>query len=554
MHSATTQSTLTFKGRPLPTPNTTNTDTSIPTQEQLQSTFLPTQATIQHTSDNSLSASSSTLTPEFVHDEVRSLHQQQATGIPFLPISTPQNFVPIQVMPIITITPSLSLNSPPPSQLPELPPNANLLEANSTTQLRRPSRPMNNPPNALPVRKLSNPEPIKINSQPQPLINISAPFTNKHKDFVETYLKRTVQLGLLAPDTPAAILVKELPASVFNQERDSIQLISLLKPEYAKEVAYNKDVFHVTDFLASEDINQAILNTKGSAVRLSGGGEKPYTQANAQVSVLQLTTMQTNENNVSKTVQLHALFIPLPALKDTTIICKSDTSGNVDQDTVGLKSAVYPEMATYLGTSTVPPTFNKDKHQLAFDTLGEHILLAANSCNPKRIVLSDLGMGLDALAAIDNKIIFDKNNPNTGRPTYYETTAQLNAARSLASTIKKLQDQGIEVCFTDVLLNNPSQFYAQNFWDRVNIALNALKATPISPVSKTNPTLGAGWAKKTDMIIIASNHTLAGNGLLLEQPSSPNSAFGCISTANAVQTAACIQHNTKQQGTLVGSK
>jgi len=388
--------------------------------------------------------------------------------------------------------------------------------------------------------------PVVINSQYAKFfageVSVSGPFVTTHADFVEKYLKQTYYLHLLHPTTPAVSLLKQLSAEAFNQEVDSIRVISNLLPEHANHAAFNRDVYHIPPYLTPENTNQTMLGAKGSAVRLGGGNDNVYIQPNAQVSILQSTTMMLNEESDNKIVNLYVLSVSAPALDDTSIIFTFDEFG-VDPTTVNKKSKARPEMETYLDTSKTPPAFHKKNYELAHDTLGNHILTATQHCDPKRVVLSAFGMSsfLSALEVIDER---------ASKPTCYKNTAQNIAAKSLAATIKTLQEEGKEVCFSDVLSKSSTERFAtQTYWDRVNAALKMLNAKPLNPVNGTNSALGANWARKTDMLVNAWDpDSLVGNGLLMDK--SFDGFFGCMTTANPVHMAACDRYNMKQQKIL----
>jgi hypothetical protein len=413
-------------------------------------------------------------------------------------------------------------------------------EINNRKLSNPPLRPMKCVPDTLPPSKKNmadiNPSAEFFTNE----VTIYAPFANTHAQFVEQYLKLAYKLNLLHPTTRTAILLKQMSPSEFTQEVESIRVISTLPSELANQVAFNRDIYHMPPYRSLENDNLTMMGTTGSAVRLGGGGENPYIKANAQVSILQLTTMMLDEGSGNKIVHLHVLSVSAPALDDTSIIFTLDENGEVNPDSVGLKSKARPEMETYIDTSMTPPTFNKENYKLAQDTIASHLLSTVDICNPDRVVISAYGMNnfLSALDVIDER---------ANKPTCYKDTAQNIAAKSLAMAIKKLQDQGKEVCFSDVLAkNSTSKFASQVYWDKVNSGLKLLNAKPLTPVNGTNSALGADWAKKTDLVVNACDpDSVVGNELKLGR--SFDAFFGCMSTANPVHIAASAQYQSDQK-------
>jgi hypothetical protein len=335
-------------------------------------------------------------------------------------------------------------------------------------------------------------------------------------------------------------LLETIDEGDFQEEVSSIRVISDgLDRDAACYVAFNRDVCHYSAGSPScSEINQELLHTQGSAVRLESDHNPSYIAPNGQVSVLQKTTVYDG----NKRVRPHVLSVSPPALDNQRMLNTGEQLLKREIIDEGKKSA-RPETFTYLDLSNWPPVFKTNNYKTAQDTLGNHIQRAASLCQPERVVLSGYGVNvfLALLGAIDS--YRDSKEQRfadlKGNADYKERALNI-AAQSFAETIQKLRAQGIEVRFSDTF--EEKGYGVQIFWDKVNAQLKALKEPQLDAVNGENSALGEGWIQDTDLIINAWDpDSLVGNGLGKDMYTF-DGVLGSMSTCHAVHAAACREY------------
>lgn len=350
-----------------------------------------------------------------------------------------------------------------------------------------------------------------IDSKPMVLTPFANVFGEKKKwtvDLQKVYFGPVTDAKLLTPDSPAAQLGMKLTAIEITNQLASMQVISFLPEQEAKDVLFNRDAFHCPPaLLASENLNQQMLKSSGSAVR---SGKEKYRQPSNQVSVLLDTLFKCDGNG--PTVPVSVLSVSAPALDDKEAATNAINSRPV--------KFARPEMQTYIdftsASGTVAPVFNQKNYQIACETIRSHVVKGAqlhstNQNSSGRVIMC--AYGVKAFLSALREVI----DPKYG--TTYAKIATEIMAQEFAKTVIELRNMGQEVSFSDVSkhVDGRQEFICQDFWDLVNASLQSMGQDPLQSVNGFDSKLGQNWVKKGDLIVNAWDpDSLLGNALKLD--------------------------------------
>jgi hypothetical protein len=331
------------------------------------------------------------------------------------------------------------------------------------------------------------------------------------------YLQRAFAENQLNECDPATGLIRQISWEDFEKQVLSIELISNLPLEDAEFVVF----------------------TKGSTPGLSRDAR--FIQPTAPVCILQKTTINYGGKG-SEEVCPYIFSVPAPILDEIEVCTSANWNGIPDTDSFGRKSIKHPEMETYLDTSAYPTKFREDKFRIAHQTLGAHIVKAADRCKAERVVLSAFGV-VEALRTLGHIDFQTTRTIQRGeKRTRNLDTAEEIAAECLADTIILLRNNNTDVHFSDHIDHSRHAFRYHDYWDKVNAALARKNASPLTAVAgKMKSWLLDEWAKNTDLIINPLDPN-ALVGIRTHRDDYHNDFFRRFSIIHAVHAAAVLAY------------